>query len=231
MQENIPAEEQEGIEPFIRKSIELCWLMAIQEPSVYVDTNVSLTNTPFETFFLKPYTVQGQYVDFIVWPALYLQEGGSILSKGVAQGKTSRTPNNKWYDNVKIPRSQSNLSSLTPKSSSKLDTKDPVNERSATRKYQPESDKNGKHTETSVGNAASCFKLTNGERATDYTNPDSNATRKLTDASADSVLRRKESSETNATKFKQTGMSRRRASSFTKNITSNTVQEKKDSVS
>lgn len=34
----------------------------------------------------KDYTKRGRYVKFIVWPALYLNEGGPLLCKGVAQG-------------------------------------------------------------------------------------------------------------------------------------------------
>ncbi|XP_060566867.1 uncharacterized protein LOC132725704 [Ruditapes philippinarum] len=242
MQQVIPSEEQKGIESFLDKSIELCWLMAIQDPPLYVDTNLSLRGKPFETNLFKPYTVQGKYVDFIVWPALYLHEGGSLLNKGVAQGKKQKhETQSQLFDYVENLRSQVNRLSLTPKSSSKPDTKYTnytVNERVATKYLQPESDTNGIHTETSAGNAASIIKPAKGEpknekSASDNTNPASDSTKKLTEASAESVLQRMEtstSSETHAPKSKQTGMSARRVSSFT-NIKSNAVQEKQDSES
>lgn len=50
----------------------------------------------------KDYTKTGRYVDFVVWPALYLHEGGPLLCKGVAQGtnqtqQTSQNQDWKWY--------------------------------------------------------------------------------------------------------------------------------------
>jgi hypothetical protein len=38
------------------------------------------------TDIYKTYTKSGKFIDYIVWPVLYLYQGGNILSKGVAQG-------------------------------------------------------------------------------------------------------------------------------------------------
>lgn len=72
---------------YLRESLELSWLMAIQDPPVYMDTNFSTTNEQFDSNVFKQYTKSGSSIDFIVWPALYLCENGSLLIKGVAQGK------------------------------------------------------------------------------------------------------------------------------------------------
>jgi hypothetical protein len=41
----------------------------------------------FDTSVFKAYTKSGKFVDYIVWPPLYLHENGPLLCKGVAQGK------------------------------------------------------------------------------------------------------------------------------------------------
>lgn len=40
----------------------------------------------FHTDVYKPYSQSGEYVDFLVLPALYLHENGPLLAKGIAQG-------------------------------------------------------------------------------------------------------------------------------------------------
>lgn len=40
----------------------------------------------FDKDLYKEYTCRGEYIDFIVWPTLFLHKGGPLLSKGVAQG-------------------------------------------------------------------------------------------------------------------------------------------------
>ncbi|XP_060583046.1 uncharacterized protein LOC132739367 [Ruditapes philippinarum] len=40
----------------------------------------------FDKGSFKEYTCRGTYLDFVVWPALFLHKGGPLLNKGVAQG-------------------------------------------------------------------------------------------------------------------------------------------------
>ena len=70
---------------FTRKCVELTWLMCVQEPPVVFD---SLDHyDKFDTNCYKAFMKQGKTVDYYVWPALLLHEGGPLLAKGVAQGK------------------------------------------------------------------------------------------------------------------------------------------------
>ncbi|XP_053400501.1 uncharacterized protein LOC123558290 [Mercenaria mercenaria] len=62
---------------------ELCWLMAVQDPPLVLSEN---SPQKFDTNVFKDYTKRGTYVQYVVWPALFLNEGGSLLTKGVAQG-------------------------------------------------------------------------------------------------------------------------------------------------
>ncbi|XP_062589739.1 uncharacterized protein LOC134251332 [Saccostrea cucullata] len=64
----------------------LCWRMRIRDPPVFVRFDFR-QGTEFNTDILRRYTKTGGYLDFIVWPALYLHEKGPVLSKGVAQPK------------------------------------------------------------------------------------------------------------------------------------------------
>ncbi|XP_052219023.1 uncharacterized protein LOC127836424 [Dreissena polymorpha] len=40
----------------------------------------------FDRNVFKEYTRRGAFIDFIVWPVIYLHQGGPMLGKGVAQG-------------------------------------------------------------------------------------------------------------------------------------------------
>ena len=35
----------------------------------------------------REYMKSGDYVDYIVWPCVLIQDGGNMMSKGVAQGR------------------------------------------------------------------------------------------------------------------------------------------------
>ncbi|XP_045204733.2 uncharacterized protein LOC123557362 isoform X2 [Mercenaria mercenaria] len=74
---------------YIDKCITLCWLMAIQDPPVYIDVETQRHDAGLDTDRYKHYTQSGTAIDYIVWPVLYLHEGGNLLSKGIAQGKKS----------------------------------------------------------------------------------------------------------------------------------------------
>ncbi|KAJ8298354.1 hypothetical protein KUTeg_024885 [Tegillarca granosa] len=67
---------------YINRCISVLWLMVIQDPplSLYWPQGNSFDSQNF-----YEYTDKGNYVDFSVWPALRLYEGGPLLSKGVVK--------------------------------------------------------------------------------------------------------------------------------------------------
>ncbi|XP_061184924.1 rootletin-like [Saccostrea echinata] len=73
---------------YARQCASLCWRMKIRDPPLFVRFEFR-RGTEFNTDILRRYTKTGGYLDFIVWPALYLHEKGPLLSKGVAQPKHS----------------------------------------------------------------------------------------------------------------------------------------------
>lgn len=75
---------------FLHKCIELCWLMVIQDPSIVMDVNIKRYNEKYDSNSFKTFTKSGKYIDYIVWPPIYLHKDGSILLKGVAQCKSEK---------------------------------------------------------------------------------------------------------------------------------------------
>ncbi|XP_060606042.1 uncharacterized protein LOC132758385 [Ruditapes philippinarum] len=81
------------VKRFLNKCIGLCWLMAVQDPPVHVDVNIDRCDELHDSTLYKPYTKSGIYIDYIVWPVLYLHENGNILMKGIAQCKDKNSKN------------------------------------------------------------------------------------------------------------------------------------------
>ncbi|VDI67731.1 Hypothetical predicted protein [Mytilus galloprovincialis] len=71
---------------YIKKCSELCWMMQISDPPLYVNFDVNsgenLNKNDYNVF-----TKSGSKIDYLVWPVLYLHKTGPMLAKGVAQGK------------------------------------------------------------------------------------------------------------------------------------------------
>ncbi|XP_060562960.1 interaptin-like [Ruditapes philippinarum] len=70
---------------FTFECLEMCWLMMVNDPPVAFAPLIA-KGTHFNSDLYKPYTYSGTHVEYVVWPALLLHEGGPILAKGVAQG-------------------------------------------------------------------------------------------------------------------------------------------------
>ncbi|XP_060571875.1 titin homolog [Ruditapes philippinarum] len=83
--------ESEAFKPFVQKCLELCWLMAIQDPPLYLTLENCKTGQIFDRNTFKEYTKSGGYIEFVVWPAVFLEKGGPLLCKGVVQCKKSNS--------------------------------------------------------------------------------------------------------------------------------------------
>lgn len=81
-------EHLEEVKKYISLCVEVSWLMVVQDPPLVLSTE---TPPAFNTNMYREYTKRGRYIEYVVWPALLLCEGGTLLSKGVAQG-SSRKP-------------------------------------------------------------------------------------------------------------------------------------------
>ena len=76
--------ESVKIQDYVNKCIEVCWLMAVQDPPMVITTNVALSKFVHDKY--THYSRRGLFIDFLVWPAVHQCEGGELLRKGVAQG-------------------------------------------------------------------------------------------------------------------------------------------------
>ncbi|WAR00579.1 hypothetical protein MAR_024951, partial [Mya arenaria] len=68
--------------PFLELSVEICWMMVLHEPPLYMDMSVRI-GEPFDTNKYTSNTASGKTVEFLVWPPLFNGKGGGLLSKGV----------------------------------------------------------------------------------------------------------------------------------------------------
>lgn len=71
---------------YARQCASLSWKMRIRDPPLFVRFEFRCGST-FNADVLKRYTKTGGYLDFLVWPTLYLHDNGPVLAKGVAQPK------------------------------------------------------------------------------------------------------------------------------------------------
>ncbi|KAK3582902.1 hypothetical protein CHS0354_009708 [Potamilus streckersoni] len=76
-------------EAYIQECVQLCWYMQVHTPPLCLDLNTVKGNA-FDKNKYKEYTTKGKKIVFVVWPALFLHENGLLLSKGVAQGDSTR---------------------------------------------------------------------------------------------------------------------------------------------
>lgn len=70
--------------PFLMKCVHICWLMVGQDPPVYLRFSDKCKDK-FNKDIYREYTTNGEVLDFVVWPAIFLHENGPLLKKGVAQ--------------------------------------------------------------------------------------------------------------------------------------------------
>ncbi|XP_052794075.1 uncharacterized protein LOC128227501 [Mya arenaria] len=74
----------EDVQKYFRECVEVCWLAAVQDPPLHMRFKV--INRKFNSEIFRDYIARGPFMDFMVWPPLFLKENGPLLSKGVAQG-------------------------------------------------------------------------------------------------------------------------------------------------
>lgn len=76
-------------EPYVDRCVELCWRMHIQDPPMILD--FSSSSEIVDKAMFRLFTRSGEYVDFVVWPALLLHENGPLVQKGVVQPLKSKS--------------------------------------------------------------------------------------------------------------------------------------------
>lgn len=73
-----------SVKEFAEGCVKVTWCMAVQSPPMHIVCNGS-PGSELDRNLFSEYTQQGEKLDFIVWPAVLIENGGALLSKGVAQ--------------------------------------------------------------------------------------------------------------------------------------------------
>ena len=68
---------------YIATCFEIAWCMAVQDPPMYLLFKVKYGHD-IDALVFEAFREPGKRVDYIVWPAVYTEEGGTCLQKGVA---------------------------------------------------------------------------------------------------------------------------------------------------
>ncbi|KAK3100176.1 hypothetical protein FSP39_015785 [Pinctada imbricata] len=76
--------EQSYCQSYIKRTIELCWLMRVQDPPLVLDFTSQNGDKVDESLY-RFFTKTGDFFDFLVWPVLYLHNKGPMLKRGVVQ--------------------------------------------------------------------------------------------------------------------------------------------------
>ena len=74
--------EQDDIKAYILECLRVCRLMVIQDPPMTLLFKPGATNLK-EQF--SAYQQKGTQIDIVVWPALFLKEGGPIVNQGIVK--------------------------------------------------------------------------------------------------------------------------------------------------
>lgn len=70
--------------PYLQKCAELCWLIALHDPPLFMKFDVK-PGDKFDQNVYTVYSASGNKIDYLVWPPLYNGENGGLLSKGTAE--------------------------------------------------------------------------------------------------------------------------------------------------
>ncbi|XP_071125519.1 tropomyosin-2-like [Mytilus edulis] len=76
------AKQKESLRPYVDACMEICWYAAINDPKLDFSFEPTKNKEDF-----RGYTKSGKFVDYLVWPAMYLHTDGPLLYKGVVQLK------------------------------------------------------------------------------------------------------------------------------------------------
>ncbi|XP_061163881.1 uncharacterized protein LOC133173019 [Saccostrea echinata] len=82
--ENFEHPLPESVKTFAAECAKITWCMVVQSPPMRIVCGGS-HGKKFDRNMFSEYTQQGEVLDFVVWPAVLIENGGALLSKGVVQ--------------------------------------------------------------------------------------------------------------------------------------------------
>lgn len=78
------------IMPFVSACLEIVWSMSVQYPPMYLLFKVKHGHDIDRDIF-DVYQSRGKRVDYVIWPAVFVEEGGSCLQKGTVYALPERS--------------------------------------------------------------------------------------------------------------------------------------------
>ena len=99
--------DDNAIVAYIKRCIELCWLMVVQDPPMAMITDVG-EDCKYDKSKFREYTKTGPFIDYIVWPAVLIQEGGDMMAKGVAQCRDTFIKSNEELESYRTVTEEAN---------------------------------------------------------------------------------------------------------------------------
>ncbi|XP_048774623.1 uncharacterized protein LOC125679441 [Ostrea edulis] len=82
--EQLTPDVMKACKEYIHRCVELSWLMSIQDPPMCMEWQFQ--GCKFRRDIMRSFTKSGDKVQFVVWPALYLHDGGPLVAKAIVQG-------------------------------------------------------------------------------------------------------------------------------------------------
>ncbi|KAL3879690.1 hypothetical protein ACJMK2_031977, partial [Sinanodonta woodiana] len=86
----------DDLSEYITSCVRICWKLCTTDPPMYLDfgdskeyaqsSSKTATKMHFDKAKFMTYTKKGDYIDYVVWPAVCLYKDGPMMKKGVAQG-------------------------------------------------------------------------------------------------------------------------------------------------
>ncbi|CAC5361577.1 unnamed protein product [Mytilus coruscus] len=70
--------------PYFNRCVYLSWLMVVQNPPMYIEEG-PVRRSYINRDVYQEFTKRGSIIDYCVWPALYVEKGGPLGTKGIVQ--------------------------------------------------------------------------------------------------------------------------------------------------
>lgn len=70
-------------DPYIQHCTTMCFYMVVKSPQMYLKFDCPADKIDRSIF--RPFTKDGETLDYVVWPALFLYKDGPSMTRGVVQ--------------------------------------------------------------------------------------------------------------------------------------------------
>lgn len=72
------------MQDYLKNCVKLCCLMSVQDPPMALSANVG-ADTKYSKSKYREYLTAGEFVDYFVWPCVFIQDGDSQMAPGIVE--------------------------------------------------------------------------------------------------------------------------------------------------